>query len=264
MIGTDDGRALGSPCGVPPSGIPAKVAWCWVIPAETTARHASTLAPQPTALTDKVKNTNETTQILTRRRCRLGNRVKFTGAKWSFPNEWLVMDTHIAIQCCAFTKVTKGINMKITKSTRTVSLLIVGIGLAVNGYSQPFLTNGVTVQVWGRPVVSPGVWTFCRLNESQSRRDCISQPRVARGALPWVCESKYTPNPERVASRPLGPFSPPCRNHWPGFSSIPSSPPKTAVPRCATPRYGKHCTTIWEAFSSVRTRQPPDFNLIPI
>ena len=33
--------------------------------------------------------------------------------------------------------------MKITKSTRTVSLLIVGIGLAVNGYSQPFLTNGL-------------------------------------------------------------------------------------------------------------------------
>jgi len=33
--------------------------------------------------------------------------------------------------------------MKITKSTRTVSLIIVGIGLAVNGYSQPFLTNGL-------------------------------------------------------------------------------------------------------------------------
>ena len=25
---------------------------------------------------------------------------------------------------------------------------------------------------------------------------------VARGALPWVCDPNYTPNPERVASRP--------------------------------------------------------------
>ena len=35
---------------------------------------------------------------------------------------------------------------------------------------------------------------------SQSRRDCITQPRVARGALPWVRAPQYTPNPERVAS----------------------------------------------------------------
>src|ERR1035437_3615624 len=33
--------------------------------------------------------------------------------------------------------------MKFTKSACTVSLLIVGIGLAVNGYSQSFLTNGL-------------------------------------------------------------------------------------------------------------------------
>src|SRR6185369_14598806 len=30
-----------------------------------------------------------------------------------------------------------------TKSVRTLALLIVGIGLAVNGYSQSFLTNGL-------------------------------------------------------------------------------------------------------------------------
>jgi hypothetical protein len=33
--------------------------------------------------------------------------------------------------------------MYLTKSARTVSLLIVGIGIAANGYSQSFLTNGL-------------------------------------------------------------------------------------------------------------------------
>ena len=33
--------------------------------------------------------------------------------------------------------------MRFTKIAYTVSLLIVGLGLAVNGYSQSFLTNGL-------------------------------------------------------------------------------------------------------------------------
>ena len=35
-----------------------------------------------------------------------------------------------------------------------------------------------------------GVWTFCRLKRRQSRRNCITQPRVARHELPWVCAPK--------------------------------------------------------------------------
>jgi hypothetical protein len=65
---------------------------------------------------------------------------------------------------------------------------------------------------------APGVWTFHRMEERQSRgivfvslspgsgrqsrRDCITQPRVARGALPWVGAPNCIPNPERVASPP--------------------------------------------------------------
>ena len=37
--------------------------------------------------------------------------------------------------------------MKFSKSAYTVSLLIVGLGLAVNGYSQSWLTNGL-VAYW--------------------------------------------------------------------------------------------------------------------
>ena len=33
--------------------------------------------------------------------------------------------------------------MDLTKAARTIFLLIVGLGLAVNGYSQSFLTNGL-------------------------------------------------------------------------------------------------------------------------
>ena len=58
--------------------------------------------------------------------------------------------------------------------------------------------------MWGRPVVSPGVWTFCRLNRSQSRRECISQTRA---------------NPEGISS-----FSPGLRAaRYPGCVS-PSTP----------------------------------------
>ena len=42
----------------------------------------------------------------------------------------------------------------------------------------------------------PGVWTFCGLDSTQSQRDCITQPRVARGTLPWVCAP--------IFSRPYG------------------------------------------------------------
>jgi hypothetical protein len=50
-----------------------------------------------------------------------------------------------------------------------------------------------------------GVWTFCSLKRSQSRRDCITQPRVARRALPWEprrresqpCKGCITPPIER-------------------------------------------------------------------
>ena len=38
----------------------------------------------------------------------------------------------------------------------------------------------------------PGVWTFCGLDSTQSQRDCITQPRVARGALPWVCAPTFS------------------------------------------------------------------------
>jgi hypothetical protein len=36
---------------------------------------------------------------------------------------------------------------------------------------------------------------------------------------------------------PTDAFSPPCRNHWRGFSYIPSSPPKSAALGCVTSRY---------------------------
>jgi hypothetical protein len=77
-------------------------------------------------------------------------------------------------------------------------------------------------------------------------------PRATLG----VC-AKMNPQPcKGCITAPTGPFSPPCRNHWPGFSCIPSSPPKTAVPCCATPRSGKNYTTIWEAFSSTWIASP--------
>ncbi len=42
MVGTDDGRALGIPCGVPLIRHPARVAWYLVMQVETAARPAST------------------------------------------------------------------------------------------------------------------------------------------------------------------------------------------------------------------------------
>ena len=47
MVGTDDGRALGIPCGVPLICHPARVAWYLVIQADTAARPVSTDAAQP-------------------------------------------------------------------------------------------------------------------------------------------------------------------------------------------------------------------------
>jgi hypothetical protein len=48
------------------------------------------------------------------------------------------------------------------------------------------------------PAFSPsegetGVWTFFKVKKGQPRRGCITQPRVARGALPWVCAPNKPP-----------------------------------------------------------------------
>jgi hypothetical protein len=59
MVGTDDGRALGIPCGVPLICHPAKVGSSVVIQAETAARPFSTDATRTTALTNSVRNKHE-------------------------------------------------------------------------------------------------------------------------------------------------------------------------------------------------------------
>jgi len=59
MVGTDDGRALGIPCGVPLIRHPPRVAWYLVMQAETAARPFSTGAAQTSALTNSVRNKHE-------------------------------------------------------------------------------------------------------------------------------------------------------------------------------------------------------------
>ena len=108
----------------------------------------------------------------------------------------------------------------------------------------PFLISGAGVPP------AAGVWTFCCMKKGQSRRDCIAQPRVASSELPWV-RAPQKPLPcKGCITVPTGPCSPLCCNHWPGFSCIPSSPPKSAVPGCVRPHYGKSGTPITGAFSS--------------
>ncbi len=86
-----------------------------------------------------------------------------------------------------------------------------------------------------RLVGRAGVWTFCRLNRSQSRRDCITPPsqsrrdcitppRVARRALPWELRRRESQPCKGCITAPTGSFRPPYRNLWPGYSSMPSSP----------------------------------------
>jgi hypothetical protein len=90
----------------------------------------------------------------------------------------------------------------------------------------------------------------------QSRRDCITQPRVARGALPWVGAPNGTPNPERVISppRPVHPHrhaalnGPNSRTWFPSLRSIPHvigckrrryNPFRVNGPRARAPRVAR-------------------------
>ena len=53
------------------------------------------------------------------------------------------------------------------------------------------------------PLRISGVWTFCGLESSQSQRDCITQPGVARRALPRVRAPRTNYSPTRNRLHPF-------------------------------------------------------------